>query len=171
MRRGTAVDEAPVLPESRSGGYVRLHRPGTAHDQSAQPVSSIASSVDTPAFARAPTARARAARSAMPDGRPYSRLTGRSSTRDSSSAMTAPSGCIVIVHRRRAPSRAAVPSVSPPGPSGDGTPKQRQYRIFDVPAKLDQRLRRIGAQPLRFEVSPRRSGIRIAVPIVRRGLW
>ena len=34
------------------------------------PVSSSASGSSTPAFARAPTARARAARSAMPDGRP-----------------------------------------------------------------------------------------------------
>ena len=61
------------------GGPHRGIRTGTGGQASDQPVSTMASGTSTPAFARAPTARARAARSAAPDGRPYPSATGRSS--------------------------------------------------------------------------------------------
>ena len=78
-RRHPLSRSAPPAPSDTTARPVRRtprsphssHRPGRAAcHSSAHPVSTIASSVETPAFARAPTARARAARSAMPLERP-----------------------------------------------------------------------------------------------------
>ena len=68
----------------------------------------------TPASTSALTDRARAATSAVPAGTPCESVTGRSSTRASSSAIRFASGCTVSVHSRRTPHaqpcRQSIPS-------------------------------------------------------------
>ena len=67
--RGSRRSGAGGTPAQAPAGPPR-HGVATRDQSSVQPVSSSASDCSTPALTRAPTARARAARSAMPDGRP-----------------------------------------------------------------------------------------------------
>ena len=56
------------------------------------------------------------------------------------------------VHRRRAASRAAVPSVTPAGPSGEPIPKHASTVASTCLAQRDQSHRRIGTEPRRLKV-------------------